>query len=106
MNDSAKATGCNACAWLSSTSCPCRARRRRPIVGGRRKGPAYSPQGRFMRPLFRGRSTRLVGALAGVVLLAGAGVAWTQRTRIEAWYCVQRLAGADERGREAWAERA
>jgi hypothetical protein len=40
-----------------------------------------------------------------VVLLALGAAAWLERTPLLAWYYVRGLAGADEAGRDAWAER-
>ncbi len=50
-----------------------------------------------------GKGKFLIGFVV-LVLLAG-GVAWVERGTLLAWFYLQRLAAADEAGREAWVER-
>jgi hypothetical protein len=50
------------------------------------------------------RRKLIVGAVLAVVL-AGAGLAWLERTPLLAWYYVRSLAQADETERDTWMER-
>jgi hypothetical protein len=52
------------------------------------------------------RNRKVLGTLvvAGL-LLAGAGIAWVERTALLAWFCVRGLARANESHRACWVER-
>src|SRR5205814_375678 len=52
---------------------------------------------------FRGR--RVLGVLVLALLLGGAGLAWTERATLLAWYCVRGLAHADAGERDRWVAR-
>jgi hypothetical protein len=47
----------------------------------------------------------LGGLVVTGLLLAGAAVAWVERTTLLAWFCVRGLARADESQRQRWVER-
>jgi hypothetical protein len=47
----------------------------------------------------------VLGVLVLALLLGGAGLAWTERATLLAWYCVRGLAGAGEGERGRWVER-
>jgi hypothetical protein len=51
------------------------------------------------------RSRRVLGGLALVLLLGGAGAAWQERSTLLAWYYVRGLTRAGDAERARWAER-
>jgi hypothetical protein len=51
------------------------------------------------------RGRKLVAAVLFLVVLVGAGVAWTERGSLRAWYYLRGLGKAGEADRDAWIER-
>src|SRR5262245_3532832 len=51
------------------------------------------------------RRKKVLGGLALVLLLGGAGMAWRERSTLLAWYYVRGLTRATEAERARWAER-